>query len=173
MAKRLFTTAGISFAATASGGTVSSGNYMSVVGASGTQVTDILEVLVSGMASASTLGGFLLDRQSTLGTGGATTLASPNSDGPMNPATAALAAPVVTAIAYATNQPTASNAITDARINLCLNGFGGILRWNAAPTQQYTISGNTAPGGSAILFDSSSTGGVTCAASAHIMYETY
>lgn len=173
MAKRVFTTAALSFAATAAGSQATSGDYMSLVGASGTQITDILEVLFSGKATASTVAAIELARQSTLGTGGATTLAAPNSDGPMNFATAALAAPVVTAVAYTTNQAIPSNTVTDAHLNFGLNLFGGIIRWNAAPTQQFTMIGNTAPGGGAILWNSSTAGGSTGNGDAHIIYETY
>ena len=173
MAKRLFATGGVTFTASASAAQATSGGYMSVVGSSATQVTDILEVMISGKATASTVAAMYLDRQSTLGTGGATALAGQNSDGPMHPATAALASPVVVAVAYTTNQAIPSATITDAKLQLGLNLFGGIIRWNAAPTQQYTLLANTAPGGSAVLWNSSSAGGSTGLGDAHIIYETY
>jgi hypothetical protein len=146
---------------------------MSVVGSAATQTTDILEVMISGKATSSTVAAMELARQSTLGTGGATTLAAPHSDGPLHPATAALASPVVTAVAYATNQAIPSNTVTDAKLQLGLNLFGGIIRWNAAPTQQWTMVGSSAPGGSAILWNSSTAGGSSGLADAHIIYETY
>ncbi|HYT45878.1 MAG TPA: hypothetical protein VEP90_26360 [Methylomirabilota bacterium] len=175
MAKRIFYAAPANWTATAANAQATSGQYMSILGSSSTQVTDILEVLISGMSTTSTLGSFQLVRQGTLGTGGASALASPSSDGPANPATAALASTVTTAIAYVTNQVIPSNVTTDARLNLALNTFGGIIRWNAAPTQQYTISGNAAPGGACVLYNTSSTGvsGATAQANAHIIYETY
>lgn len=173
MAKRVFTTAGLTFGATAAGSQATSGQYMSMVGAAGTQITDVLEVFVSGKASSSVIGGFYLARQGTLGTGGATALAAPNSDGPMDFSTAALAAPVVTAVAYTTNQVIPSNTVTDAKLQLGLNSFGGIIRWNAAPTQQWTMIGNTAPGGGTVLWNSSSGGGVSGLADAHIIFETH
>lgn len=163
----------MTFGASAAGSAATSGQYMSVVGNSGTQTTDVLEVLISGKATTSTVAGMVFARQSALGTGGATTLAAPNSDGPMHFATAALAAPVVSAVAYTTLQATPSNTVTDAHIQLGLNLFGGIIRWNAAPTQQYTMVGNTAPGGSGILWNSSTAGGSSGLADAHIIYETY
>lgn len=173
MAKRAFTSANITYTASAAGSATAgaTATFMALKGASGTQTTDVLEILVSGKASASTIAAFEFNRVSTLETT-PTALAAPNSDGPMHPATAALAAPVVPFVA-ATTGPTPSNTVTDARLNLALNTFGGIIRWNAAPTQQWTIVGNTAPFGESILWNNSSAGGVTSLADAHIIYETY
>lgn len=173
MAKRIFSTGGLTFTATASAVVATTNGYMSVVGSSSTQTTDILEVLISGKATASTVAGMYLDRQATLGTGGASALVAQASDGPMHFATAALGSAVVSATAYTTLQAVPSAAITDAKLQLGLNLFGGIVRWNAAPTQQMTLVGNTAPGGGVILWNSSSSGGSTGLADAHIIYETY
>ncbi len=138
MSKRIFSTVAVSFAAVATG-TISAGaNHMSMIGSSTTQITDIDEILISGMAAASTLGAF---RYAPIGTAAATptALASPHSDGPMQ----SNATPVSnTGFITAATQPTNSNAITAPRLNLGLNTFGGIIRWNAAPTQQYTLIGN-------------------------------
>src|SRR5262245_20190612 len=173
MAKRVFTTGNLTFAATAAGSQGTGGGYMSLVGSSTTQVTDVLEVMISGKATASIVAAMYLARQGTLGTGGAVALAAQSSDGPLHPATAALGSPVVAAIDYTTNEAIPSNATTDSKLQLGLNLFGGIVRWNAAPTQQWTMVGNAAPGGSAILWNSSSGGGSSGLADAHLMYETY
>jgi hypothetical protein len=172
MAKRLFF-ASQSFVGSAAGAQATSGAYMSIVGGSATQLIDILELLVSGQAAASALGGFCLTRQSTLGTGGNTAIAAPTSDGPMNSNTAALAAVPVTAIAYVTNQVIPSAATTDSHLNLGLNTFGGILRWNAAPFQQWTQYGSAVTVGASVLYNSTSYFGATANANAHMMYEPY
>jgi len=176
MAKRIFSTAGVSFAAVATG-TISAGaNHMSMIGSSTTQVTDIIEVLISGTAAASTIGAF---RYAPIGTAAVTptALASPNGDGPMQ----SNSTPVTnTTFITAATQPTNSNAITAPRINLGLNTFGGIIRWNAAPTQQYTLIGNAvfAAGlpvtlGQAMLYNDSNGTGATTTANAHIVYEPF
>jgi hypothetical protein len=171
MAKRVFTSAGLTFGATAAGSAATTSQFMAVKGASGTQITDVLEVLFSGKATASTVAAIELARASTLETT-PTTLAAPHSDGPMHFATAALGSPVVTFVAAATG-PTPSNTVTDAKLNLGLNLFGGIIRWNASPTQQWTLVGNTAPGGESVLWNSSTAGGSSGLGDAHIIYETY
>lgn len=171
MAKRLFNAQGQTFTATAYTTALTNATYLALKGGTSTQLIDVLEVLVSGMATASTVAAVELDRSSTIGTT-PTALAAPNSDGPMNPATAALSSVPVSYVAASTG-PQASNTTTDGRLNLGLNLFGGIIRWNAAPTQQWSILGSTAPLGESVLFNSSTGGGSSGLANAHIMYEPY
>jgi len=172
MAKRIFTSAALTFTAAAAGSAIGAAStYMALKGASGTQVIDVLEVSISGKATASTVAAMELARASTLETT-PTAIAAPHSDGPMHFATAALAAPVVPFVAAST-QPTPSNTVTDAKLNLALNLFGGIFRWNASPTQQWTIVGNTAPGGESVLWNSSTAGGSSGLADAHFIYEPF
>jgi hypothetical protein len=145
---------------------------MTLIGASATQMTDVLEVLVSGMDTSSVTAAMQVVRSSGTIAATPTALASPNSDGPMVPATAALAAPVVVAVAF-TTKPQASATVTDAKLNLALNTFGGIIRWNAAPTQQWQLLGLATGFGCTILFNSTVSGGLNAKANAHIIYETY
>jgi len=151
---------------------------MAMVGSSTTQVTDINEILISGTASASTIGAFSFVPISTAQTGGPTALAAPNGDGPMQSNSTPVAN--TTYIAATTTQPQASNAITAAKINVGLNTFGGIIRWNAAPTQQFTLVGNAvfAAGppvtfGQAMLLNLSAGTGSSTTSNVHIIYEPY
>jgi hypothetical protein len=171
MAKRIFTSAGLTFSASAAGVAAATLTFMTLKGASATQITDILEILFSGKATASTVAAIEFTRVTTT-EGTPTTLAAPHTDGPMHFATAALAAPVVPTVA-ATTGPVPSNTVTDGHINLGLNLFGGIIRWNASPTQQWTMVGNTTPGGESVLWNSSTAGGSSGLGDAHIIYETY
>ena len=172
MAKWAFKSAGLTFTAANAGSAIGSAStYMALKGASGTQVIDILEVSISGKATASTVAAMELARSSTLETT-PTAIAAPHSAGPMHPATAALAAPPVPFVAAAT-QPTPSNTVTDAKLNLALNLFGGIYRWNASPTQQWTLVGNTAPGGESVLWNNLLAGGSSGPADAHFIYEPF
>jgi hypothetical protein len=171
MAKRIFTSANLTFTTNNAGVSSASNIYMALQGATATQTTDILEILVSGKATASTVAAMEFARVSTLATT-PTALAAPHSDGPMHPATAALTSSVVTFVAAASG-PIPSNTVTDAKIQLGLNLFGGIIRWNAAPTQQWTMVGSSAPGASAMLFNNGLAGGSSGLADAHIIYETY
>lgn len=174
MAKRIFFTGNQTFTAQAYTTNLTNATYMALKGGSATQFTDILEVLCNGMDTSSVVCASQLVRASTIEAGAPTALASPNSDGAMNPTTAALAAVVVPFVAAATNGPQASAVITDPKLNLGINSFGGIIRWNAAPTQQYSMTGNTAAlFGELILFNSTTSGGANAKLNAHIIYETY
>jgi hypothetical protein len=86
----------------------------------------------------------------------------------MHPSTAALAAAAVTFVAAATGGQR-SAVTTDARLNLGLNAWGGIIRWIADMNEQFSILGNTAALGESSL--SAFTGGTVGAISAHIIYE--
>src|SRR5262245_35951892 len=173
MAKRTFQTSIAYTTPTALGSQATSAQYMALKAASATQLTDILEVLGIGISTASAVWGGVLARVSTNETGAQTALASPNSDGVHHPATAALAAPVQTFIAAATTQPTPSSAAADTKKNVGFNAFGGELRVNFAPTQQYSIFGTATPFQESCIFNDSGRGGVSSSANVDIIYETY
>jgi hypothetical protein len=177
MAKRVFTQQNMSWIASAAGSAIATPTtpqWMALKGGNGTAICDVLEVLISGLASASTLGGFTLARVTALeAAAGGSALVAPAADGLMNPSGQAITNPMVPFTAASTTGPTPSNVTTNANLNLGLNMFGGIIRWNAAPTQQWWIVGNTATTGESILWNSSSAGGATGLASAHIIYEPY
>jgi len=177
MAKRVFATMGVTFGLNALGSLTTASTYMGIripTGGQTAQLCDILEVLISGANSSSVIAGMFLVRSSTL-SATPTALANPNSDGLMLPSGSALAAAsVIQSYITATTQPTLSNAISDAKLNLGLNTFGGIIRWNAAPTQQWTSVGNATNGGETVLFADSSAGqSGSGALNAHIIYEPY
>jgi hypothetical protein len=88
----------------------------------------------------------------------------------MHPSTAALAAAPVSFVAAATG-PQRSAVTTDAKLEVGLNAFGGIQRWQAAPGEEWGQLGNTASLGESIL--SAFTGGTPGAISAHIVYEPF
>jgi hypothetical protein len=172
MSKRLFTTQGLTFTASAAGSALSAGSIsMALKGGAATQLIDVLEVLISGLATASTVAAMALARASTLETT-PTALAAPHSDAAVFPNATALSSTVVPFITAGT-QATPSNTVTDAKLNLALNLFGGIVRWNAAPTQQWQIIGSVAPGGESVLWNSLTGGGSSGLPNAHILYEPY
>jgi hypothetical protein len=90
----------------------------------------------------------------------------------MAPMGTALAS-TVTAFIAASTAPTASTTVTDSTLDLGINGFGGILRWNAAPGQEWKIGGAAAPGQESVLYNSLTSLGANCAANIHIIYEPW
>src|SRR6266550_8061192 len=143
MAKRIFQTTGFTFTATSDSTIIANNSYMALSGGSTTQRIDLLEVYWGGLSTASTPHTMHVCRTVTPGTT-TSALVSPNSDGPMDPATAALVSPPG-AYTNCTTNPVPSAATTDARLHVGGNAFGGIVRWNAAPTQQWVVLGNTNP----------------------------
>jgi hypothetical protein len=171
MAKRIFTTGSLTFTASAHGSAAATSTFMAIKGGGTTQIVDILEFMVSGMATASTVAAIMAAYSSTLGIT-PTALASPGSDGPLVVNATALSTVVVTYFAAGTG-PVPSNSAALPKLSLALNLFGGIIRWNAAPTQQWTQVGNAVNSGETVLWNSSTHGGSSGLANAHIIYEPY
>src|SRR6266576_4171713 len=97
MAKRMFHAVNYTPTATADTTSLASGTYQALRGGSSTQRTDILEVMVSGFAGSSAPTILMLARSSLLGstTSSLKSVTPTASDGPLDPATAALAAPAI------------------------------------------------------------------------------
>lgn len=169
MAKRLFTARNWTPTATADTTALANGTYQALKGGSSTQKLDVLEILVSGLVPSTSSPTFLeFARHSTIAVT-PTALAAPNSDGPMDPSTAALAAAPVSFVAAGTG-PQRSAATTDARLEVSLNAQGGIMKWYAYDrSAPFALLGNTASLGEASL--SALTGGTVGAISSHIEYE--
>ena len=172
MAKRIFSVGAQTFTPTATGAAAT--QWLGIKGGSATQIIDCLEFMVSGLAVSSIAAAFMTAYSSTLAAT-PTALASPGQDGPMVVnATALVAGQSVIVHFAATTGPFPTNSVTLPKINLGLNVFGGIIRWNAAPTQQWTMVGNSTSGGETVLWNSLTAGGSGgAAANAHIIYEPY
>lgn len=177
MAKRVFTTAQAYVAGTNLGTAIANTTapYMAIKAntTAATQLVDILEVSVQGAGTASAVFGGVLARVSTNETGAQTALATPNSDGPQNPATAALTNAPNTFVQAATTQPTPSSAATDTKFPLVINAFGGLYRENFAPTQQFSIFGAATPFQEAVIFNCGQFGGAACSVNIAMVYEPY
>lgn len=167
MAKRIFNNTNWTPGTVADGSALASGTYMAIKGGSASQVINVLDIYISGMAATGSPMSLALARDSTLGTT-PTTLAAPASDGPAQPNTTALSSTVVCYTAAATG-PSRSAAIADARMNLGINAFGGSYRWNAAPGQEWKIIGNAVTSGESSI--SNLPFGTPGALNCSIMYE--
>lgn len=172
MARRVFQFSNFTPTATADAATLANATYMGLKGGSTTQMIDILEIMVEGMAaSTSSPTPLTYAHSSTLATT-PTALAAPASDAPMDPAVAALAAPPVSFTAAGTGGQR-SAATTDAKISVGLNAFGGIVRWNAGPGQQFMQLGNAVTAQSGECYLSCQNFGTAGLCIAHIMYEPH
>lgn len=168
MAKRLFHATNWTPTATADATNLANGTYMALQGGTSTQLINLLEVMINGQATTSAPTMLQVARDSTV-MATPTALSAPNGDGPMHPSTAALAAAPVSAVSAGTN-PQRSNATSQGRLELGLNAFGGIMKWNPyTPDMAFSILGNTASLGEISL--SAYTGGSVGNVSAHFIYE--
>ena len=141
MTKRIFSNPSYTPTATVDG-LLTGSTYLAVKGNSTTMQITFLEVYQAGQASASSYNATCLAYASTLETT-PTALALPVTTGYVNPYGQALGTAEV-AFITASTQPTRSPATTVARMRLGFNSFGGIVRWVAAPSEEWIQFGNTA-----------------------------
>ena len=171
MAKRIFQVIGWTPALTADGATLANNTYQAVKGGSATQYIDFLEFMLEGMGGASAPTAMTFARSSQVAAATIAALAAPASDGPLNPFTAPLALAPVTFTSTSGAGGLRSAAVTDPKLTLGLNAFGGIVRWNAAPGQQYSSYGNTATAPAGENYLSCQNFGTPGPITSHIIYE--
>lgn len=166
MAKRSFKSASWTPVAVADTIAFTNLGYMALQGASATQRVGISEIFMGGQAGASAPCNMVVARDSTIGVT-LTALGTGESDAALDPASAALAAPVVP-FTQSTTKP--QRAATLGLLDLSFNAFGGIVRWVAYDqSEQLWMLGNAASFGELSL--SAFTGGTPGAIGAHIIYE--
>lgn len=169
MAKRSFQAATWTPTATADNSTLANGTYMSIGASGATAGLNVLEIYEGGQATASAVNIMIFARDLVLSST-PTALATPNSDGPMNTLTAALSAVPITNVA-ATTGPSRVTASTGTKLNLTFNAFGGIVRWVAAPGEEWGIVGVSTSVSESSL--SAFTGGNVGLMGSHIVYEPF
>ena len=142
-------------------------------GGSTTQVNYIWEVSITGQAASSSSPTFMLLSIDSTVSSGTATFGSGGTDTAMDPATAALGAPVVAANSFATTKP--QRSATAHLLNCSLNAYGGNFFWRANRVEECVkLAGSAAPAtglaGEASL--SAFTGGTAGAIGAHMIYES-
>ena len=165
MAKRSFSIATFTTAAFADTSTMSSNNYAALQGGSSTQSIRVSELYMGGQATSSAPQYIVVGRDSTIGAT-PTALSAPAYDAPLNPATAALAAPAVPFVAATTNPQRSSSLHL---LSPSFNANGGLTRWVAYPDEEIWILGNSASNGEISI--SGYTGTTAAAVSLHLVYE--
>jgi hypothetical protein len=169
MPKRIFHATNYTPTAQADTTALTSGTYQALKAGASTLLR-VVDIWISGLAITQAPTFMQFARASTLETT-PTALASPNSDGWMNPLSSALST-ASTAFVAASTGPQRSASTSEAKLDLNLNAFGGIARWQSAPDEEWYIFGAStvaAPAGESIL--SAFTGGTVGAVSSFIIYE--
>jgi hypothetical protein len=168
MGKRIYTIDTVTQTAFADTTALTNAAYIgSFKGGSGTQRTLIDEIIVNGQAAAAAVVITQLARESTVGVGAQ----SGGDDAALDPATAALAAPVGVGNSFATSAP--QRDVAAKLHHLTINAFGGISKWKSLAADRSdspVLLGNTASFGGMSLsaFTGSAAGAVDC----HVIYET-
>jgi hypothetical protein len=167
MAKRVLHVTTVTPTATADTTNLVDSTYMGHIQPStATQRVNILEVMLTGQAGASSPSLMVLARDSQVSTG-SITLTAGTTDSNLDASTAALASVVRAGDKAATNKP--QRGVNDHLLNLAFNAFGGIVRWVAAPGEEISVIGQSTLTGEVSL--SAFTGGTTGLMGSHIIYE--
>lgn len=140
--------------------------FMALKGGSATQRINILEVYQAGLASASAPAQMQLAYDSTVFSGATSNAVKQT---PLDPASAALAAPPLTQDVGSTTLPQRSSTLY--LMPLAFNAFGGIVRWVAAPGEEVGVLGNAASVGEISLSHLST--GTPGLMSSHFIFEPF
>lgn len=170
MARRIVSVTTITPTATADTTNLVDATYPFLLqGGSSTQLNKVWEISINGQAASTSSPTFMiLSRDTTVATGTNTNGAG-QTDTPLDPATAALAAPVLTGNSNATTKP--QRSATAHLANCSVNAFGGVYFWRANRLEEcFSVLGNTQPLGEVSL--SAFTGGTTGAIGVHMIYES-
>jgi hypothetical protein len=170
MGKRSFQNPSWTATATADAATTLATNTHMTLGALATTSGLLVqEIEIGGQSGSSTVNIMMFARHQIVGVT-PTILAAPQSDGPMHTLGQAAATGNFAACAF-TTPPQRSTATQSARLNLTFNGFGGIVRWQAAPFEEWGIVGTAVNISESSL--SAFTGGASGVVGSHIIYEAY
>lgn len=138
--------------------------YMALQGGSASQRVNVIEVQMGGLAAAAAPAQMLFSRDSTVGATALTGVLTT----PLDPNTAALAAPPP-GFAASTTKP--QRSATLQLLALGFNGFGGVVRWVAAPGQEIGLFGTAVNFGELSL--SSASTGTPSLMNSHFIYEPF
>lgn len=168
MAKRAFDFQSYTPTVNGAGTTATSSTYQAMTGGAATQQILVYEIYIGGQASASAINGMCFTRNATVATTPTALTTTTNSDGYMPSNASALAASALVWVAASTGG-IRSTATGQSRLNLSLNAFGGIVRWVAAPGEEWGIMGTGANVESTLIAQTGSPG----LQGSHIVYETF
>ena len=168
MSKRVFQVNAFTATATADHATtLANATYMAISALAATNRCAISEIYMGGQSTSSNVNIMMFARHNTIAIT-PTALSAPNSDGPMDGLTQVVTSACLGFVA-ATTPPTRSATVTNARLALTYNSFGGIVRWVAPPGGEWFITGVTSLVSESSL--SAFSGGAGGVMSAHIVYE--
>ncbi len=168
MTMRVFKSAGFTPVAVLDAANFTNLGFMALQGGSGTQMTAIRSIRITGLSSLGAVTPLLLAHDSVVGAS-LTALTTGESDAFKHPSAAALAAPVQPFTQTSSTKPQRSSTLT--LMECGLNAFGGIFKENFYSEEDALwMLGNTASLGEISL--SCYTGGSPGLVAADLAYET-
>lgn len=167
MGKRSFQSPSWSPLATGDTTNLANGNHMTIAATGTSSGCQISEIEIGGQSTSGQVQMMMLARNSTVGAS-LTSLAAPNSDGPMD---SFGQSPAQNSYIAAGTPPQRSALTTSARLNFTFNGFGGVIRWVAYPGEEWKIVGTAVNVSESSL--SGFSGGGSGNIGAHIIYEPF
>lgn len=170
MAKRSFELHTYTPTATNDGTALSNGTYQNIEASATTMYLEVMEIYCGGQASASAVNIMNFARTQLPATTPTALAGGVAVDGFMKTFSTALSASAVVNTSAATG-PVKATLAGQARLNLSFNAFGGIVRWVAAPGEEWGILGTTTSVSSSVL--SAYTGGSVGLMGSHLIYEIF
>lgn len=167
MAKRTFEFQSYTPTVNGAGTTATSSTYQAIRNGAATMATTIYEVYIGGQASASAINGMCLTRNATAATTPTALTTTTATDGFMA-SNAGLPASSVVSFVAASTGGIRTTTTTEARLNLSLNAFGGIVRWVAAPGEEWSLLGTASMAETTLIAQTGSPG----LQGSHIVYES-
>lgn len=167
MAKRAFDFQSYTPTVNGAGTAATSSTYQAITGGAATMQNTVYEIYIGGQASASAINGMCFTRNATVATTPTALTTTTATDGFMA-SNAGLPASSAVCFVAASTGGIRSTATTQARLNLGLNAFGGIVRWVAAPGEEWQMLGTGANVESTLIAQTGSPG----LQGSHIVYES-
>ena len=145
MAKHSFQVPSYSPTATSDGTQYTVLTFQGIEAVNATAYAEVLEVYVGGQATASAVNLMVFARNGTTVTNASPLLYTTGVDGYLR--SYGQGSNTVTTYVAAGTPPNRTTAVTQARLALTMNAFGGIVRWVAAPGEEWGILGNATANG--------------------------
>jgi len=169
MAKRSFQFISYTPTAIADGSAAGTGTFQDIEASAPTMYIEVQEIYEGGLNSASAVNIMQFARNALPATTPTAVTTPTGSDGFLKTFSTALSASAVVCN-FASTGPVRTSVGTASRLNLSFNSFGGIVRWVAAPGEEWGILGTVASVSGSNL---SSPTGSAGAMGSHIIYEIF
>jgi hypothetical protein len=149
------------------GAAMTANAFQGLVGQTATQRLDISEIYMGGQGTSSAPMYMVLARSALVGSSTAVSTIAGGNQALLD----AQGSATLSSVAFTSTTTATTRASNGGLLSLSYNGFGGIVRWVAAPGSEIKQYGTAVSTGEVTL--SAFTGGTPSAMGSHIVYEPY